>query len=462
MTTRMFVCYWNASPVRKAELDRIIEVNRKNPDIDELVILHSYATQDVPDGEKIVTIAHADERSKFYDIFQIINSRVTNPRDISIFANTDCFFAEGDIAKLKDLNFKPFVMALTRWDVDFNLQPVQDYNPWFNGRDAWIFQGPVKPAKWLDFTPGCPECDWHLDWVLRHAGYQLVNPFYDVRLWHYHPSQVRTYGPSTKAPAHRGIGTVKELFPMLLKDLPNSGNPVNGLIAYSLYGSKPMYLHGALINAEMVRHIYPGFTARFYIADDVPQHVVERLVDLNCEIVRCGSYTQCEGMLWRLQALEEPGYDVVCIRDADSRLSYRERMLLDEWLQTDYAYHAVRDHPQHENAVILSHFNSRKPLKLPPRVCSSNTYNVDERYFQDQVVPLIRDEMMVHDTFGSGPRCAAETRSTVPLAEHWHYYVGAKIWEDSGYDPSTCDCMWKTNENKPSFKGSVFDIKINL
>lgn len=460
MKTKMFVCYWNAAPDRIEELNRAIEMNRKNPDIDELIILHQHGISNLPHGDKISHVAHEKERASYEEIFSIINSRVQSPDDISIFANTDCFFIEGDLAKIKPINFRPFVFTITRWDVDHALQPIKGCKSMFNGRDAWVFKGKIRPMKWLDFYPGCHECDWHLDWLLRHAGYQLANPYYDVRLWHYHPSDKRTYGPRTKAPGHKSIGVCRYIFPSRLSDLPNMGQPISGLIAYSLYGSKSMYMHGALINAEMIRHIYPGFTARFYVADDVPNHVIERLIDLNCEIIRCGSYNNCEGTLWRLQALEDPGYDVVCIRDVDSRLSYRERVLFDQWLKSGHNYHAVRDHPYHNNAVILCYFNSRKPIKLPERTDPSNVYGVDERYFQEQVYPLICNEILVHDTFKSGNTEAAEVRETVPLAEFWHYYVGAKIWEDSGYDPATCECMWKTHEETPEFSGSPFDIQI--
>ena len=53
------------------------------------------------------------------------------------------------------------------------------------------------------------------------------------------------------------------------------------IIAFSLWGDTPMYTVGAVRNAELVPKVYgDSWTSRFYISNDVPSEVVEKLKSL--------------------------------------------------------------------------------------------------------------------------------------------------------------------------------------
>lgn len=45
--------------------------------------------------------------------------------------------------------------------------------------------------------------------------------------------------------------------------------------------------------------------------------------------------------------------DVVLSRDADSPLTARESTAVMEWLESDYSFHLMRDHPWHCNHPML-------------------------------------------------------------------------------------------------------------
>ena len=45
--------------------------------------------------------------------------------------------------------------------------------------------------------------------------------------------------------------------------------------------------------------------------------------------------------------------DIFLSRDLDSSLSTREKSAVDEWLNSDKLFHAIRDHPSH-NGVLLA------------------------------------------------------------------------------------------------------------
>jgi hypothetical protein len=435
MKTRLIALYWDAAPARQAEVGEALWNNVQNPDIDEVVLIVSKDTKSrLPESEKLRYIQTDSARPTYGEIFNVANSLLTSPHDRTIVINSDCFFDAGDLAKLNGADWRQFMFVVTRRDVG-----TCSHGMWFTGQDVWIFTGHIRPMKWLDFSPGCLNCDWVLAWLARHAGYSVVNLADDIRLWHLHKTNIRNYGTKVHPPGHLNIGMICEVPPTRLHNLRKPEQVQTGIMSYSLYGKDPMYVEGAFRNAEAIRHIYPGFIARFYVDDTVDPTVVRRLKDLLAEVIEVPRGDNHEGMRWRLKALEEKGVDFVGIRDADSRLTLRDHEMFDQWVSTGLDYHIVRDHPHHRNAVILSCFNSRKPFSLPTMDGQGAHYNNDEQYFASKVVPLLGESVGVHDYDGSGPNLPGVRLEPPPRSKHWNYYVGAKIWPDEGFDPCTAE-----------------------
>ena len=59
------------------------------------------------------------------------------------------------------------------------------------------------------------------------------------------------------------------------------------LITFSLFGDNPLYCVGAVENARLAKEIYPDWTARFYVAQDVPENYIEEIESHGAEVVRC-------------------------------------------------------------------------------------------------------------------------------------------------------------------------------
>lgn len=439
-TTRVFALYWNpGSADRQRELALAIQRNLDNPDVDEVVLIveRGAVLGEFAGHRKLRQVITDSERPTYREIFQIANERITSPYDMTILLNTDCWFEHGDLEKLKTMDTRQFVFAVTRWDVGPDLLPRPNFAPTFSGRDAWIFVGRIRPTKWLEFSPGQWNCDWYLDWQIQHAGYTVVNPCYDVRLWHLHEKPT-AHAVTVRPCSSLCVGEIRELPPTRLEYLRIPETTRTGVIAYSLYGSGDIYTHGAMINAEMVRHLYPGFLARFYVDDTVPGHVVARLRELLAEVVVMPRGHRSEGMRWRFLALEDRSVDYVCIRDADSRLSCRDVELFDAWVADGSCdYHTVRDHPHHYRGIMGCYLSSRRPLRLPSFDGYGVNYGDDEAWLEQKVLPLMQHSLAVHDTFASGPHVpgARVLPSPTPSA-HWNLFVGCKIWPDSGVNPT--------------------------
>lgn len=119
------------------------------------------------------------------------------------------------------------------------------------------------------------------------------------------------------------------------------------VISYSLYGTRVRYLDGALENPVLAKTIYPGWIVRYYIDKTVPAEIIKALDRMdNVEIVYAPEEIRAP-MMWRFLVASDPSVDTFVVRDADSRISKREKFAVDEWMASGKKFHVMRDHPSH-------------------------------------------------------------------------------------------------------------------
>jgi len=117
-------------------------------------------------------------------------------------------------------------------------------------------------------------------------------------------------------------------------------------IAFSLFGSDPLYVVGALRNAELVETIFPGWSAVFYVPSGYDPEIRKQLTDRGA-IVRDGDPAIANGTFWRFLITDDPPVERFLIRDTDSRLIPRDARAVQAWIDSGLPFHSMRDHPHH-------------------------------------------------------------------------------------------------------------------
>jgi hypothetical protein len=56
--------------------------------------------------------------------------------------------------------------------------------------------------------------------------------------------------------------------------------------------------------------------------------------------------------MWRFLTLPDSHVDVMVFRDLDSQILKREITAVNEWLNSSYPMHVMRDHPHHGPVVL--------------------------------------------------------------------------------------------------------------
>jgi len=209
------------------------------------------------------------------------------------------------------------------------------------------------------------------------------------------------------------------------------------VIAFSLWGDKSTYLKGAVINAKDAQLFYPDFECWFYIhSESVPVETVLELSSLpNVKIIyRTGDLTTVKPMMWRFIAIDDPEVTIMMSRDTDTRILQREKVAVDEWLNSEYPFHIMRDHPYHDTPILGGMFGVKKIPEIPSWKTLVDSYiqqghrDYDQTFLREVIYPIVKDSAMIHATFYriENERCR---HFTVPYDDEYRF-VGEYIDHD--------------------------------
>ena len=179
------------------------------------------------------------------------------------------------------------------------------------------------------------------------------------------------------------------------------------IVSFSLWGSAAQYCEGAVANARQVPGVLPGWTARFYIDSSVPSAVAAELARLGAQVMDATEQS-ASPLARRFLVHDDPVVTRYLVRDTDSRIGPREIAAVAQWLESGLGFHAMRDHPFHNELIMGGLWGGTAGSALSMRELIDSAGN-DHRYGADQhflgkfLWPRIRDDLMTHDSYFATP-----------------------------------------------------------
>jgi predicted metalloprotease with PDZ domain len=204
------------------------------------------------------------------------------------------------------------------------------------------------------------------------------------------------------------------------------------IVSFSLYGSNPLYIEGALRNADLVPKVYQGWVARFYVSDEINQSVVQRLENAGAEVRQARRRGSFDGTFWRFLAAGDKDVQAVVFRDTDSRPSRREFRAVEEWLASGKSIHIMRDHPEHR-VIIMAGMWGCLGGAIPDMEALIDRWGlwerkgVDQVFLREVIYPRFRNDLIVHSDLYS---YAGEFCRPFPIERAKGEFVGAVIDHD--------------------------------
>ena len=172
---------------RAAEYVECLQRNVRCKSLSEIIVFdESKALRHEPGRLRVVPV---QSRPTFADIISKINEDAS-PSDFSLIANTDIVFDDSIMMLYKVPWDGRLAFALSRWDV--KLDGTCELFERKDSQDCWVFQGRV-PDSIGNYPLGVYDCDNKFAWELHEAGYDVLNPSFSLRTFHYHLSGFRSY-----------------------------------------------------------------------------------------------------------------------------------------------------------------------------------------------------------------------------------------------------------------------------
>lgn len=178
------------------------------------------------------------------------------------------------------------------------------------------------------------------------------------------------------------------------------------------------YYDGLDENIRLIERHFPGWRVYVFLGADVPDWF-ETFLQTKYPFVqtRRTGVLGYENTVHRFFAIDEPDVDVVFFRDTDSRVHWKDRWAIQNFMsQYPRNVHIIRDHPEHKSKIAAGTWGIRKGLLketmrdlyakwTPVHVGSGDEndvrgYGIDQNFLVDVIYPLVEKSIFVTHSNG--------------------------------------------------------------
>lgn len=198
-----------------------------------------------------------------------------------------------------------------------------------------------------------------------------------------------------------------------------------------IWGEDPMYLRGVYRNIEERKNYFSDWNIILMVDSNVSDEWKDLYSkqDIKMVVADRVRYTS------RFGGLFVDDFDYAIVRDCDSRLTHRELLMVDEWIESGSDFHIIRDHPNHKNFILAGMFGIKNGpvldmfkdqyMKNASRY-NDFVYGDDEKFLGECIWPNIITNHYAHDEHNK--YTGFEKR--YPISITGHMFVGNKFDAD--------------------------------
>ena len=143
------------------------------------------------------------------------------------------------------------------------------------------------------------------------------------------------------------------------------------VIAFSLYKAPKdweivnetnymKYITGLKANLELAEKYYPGWYVYLYYNKNFDVKLFDELKGYPMLVPKLIEDYSVSAMQWRFLPHDEDDVELFISRDLDSRITKREVVSVNEWIESGKMLHVMRDHPHHNYYILGGMWGMRK------------------------------------------------------------------------------------------------------
>lgn len=185
------------------------------------------------------------------------------------------------------------------------------------------------------------------------------------------------------------------------------------VFSFCIYGPETRkYYTGLLENIRLIHQHFPGWRIYVYAGDDVTDAFLTTLRETrDVVLIQTGVHGHLNSV-YRFFAIDSPEVDVAFFRDADSRIHWKDRWAIQDFLASGKKAHLIRDHAEHGTHILAGLWGVRKgafPGSIEQAFRSwtpvhagsghpedPNGFGIDQNFLRRIVYPAIRSGALIH------------------------------------------------------------------
>lgn len=213
------------------------------------------------------------------------------------------------------------------------------------------------------------------------------------------------------------------------------------VFSFSLYGSADKYCKGMLRNVELIHESFPDWEIWIAVGTGVPDSIIQELQNYSFVKLRFTNETGHVNMSYRFFPIDNPTVDVMCVRDADSRVFARDVSCVRDFVQSEKLFHIVRDHPNHHHTIMGCSFGIKKGLLNRPleeifqeyrQQRSVTEFWNDMEFISAVFYPYVLSVSMIHDDLQRFESPSMKTRFKVSVGDGLHFIGQVYEFDENG------------------------------
>lgn len=188
--------------------------------------------------------------------------------------------------------------------------------------------------------------------------------------------------------------------------LHHSNEQMVNVFSFCLYGpDNPKYYRGLLENIALAGMFFPTWKVYVYYSPDVTEAMITQLRACTSVVLFATHVNGPANMIHRFYAIDEPNVHTMMVRDADSRIHWKDRWAIREFIQSHCIAHTIRDHIQHTAPIMGGLWGLKKHSGISIRSLYSNYAEDitlghrnahDQNFLADVIYPRVINSLLVH------------------------------------------------------------------
>ena len=186
-------------------------------------------------------------------------------------------------------------------------------------------------------------------------------------------------------------------------------------------------------NIELVEKQFPEWWIYIWIGDGVPEDVILHLSEKEKVKLIPTHQSGLMNMSYRFFSIDDPDVGIMCVRDADSRVTERDAACINEFVNSEKLFHIIRDHPNHHHTIMGGMWAIKKGLlngklqdafNLWKQQHTATEFWNDMDFLRSIFYPHVVPYAMIHDEIQHFEPQEWHTPFSIPLDDTKQHFIG--------------------------------------